>query len=157
TCRPDLDHELEATCLKALAKRGEERHASMAELAADLELYLRKKHVDDPASCGQEGESQPATTLLGGRYQGRTATVPEGAPRPGGVLRCPMDPSLQPLLARLDRLGEEFREIREGIHKAIRIASEDPEMALTRTRKVLELVIRDIYERRIKEPPATRP
>ena len=30
-------------------------------------------------------------------------------------------------------------------------------MALTRARKVLEYVIRDVYERRIKEPPGTRP
>ena len=30
-------------------------------------------------------------------------------------------------------------------------------MALTRARKVLELVIRDVYERRYQEPPGTRP
>ena len=30
-------------------------------------------------------------------------------------------------------------------------------MALTRARKVLEYVIRDVYERRINEPPGTRP
>ena len=30
-------------------------------------------------------------------------------------------------------------------------------MALTRARKVLELVVRDVYERRYNEPPGTRP
>lgn len=32
-----------------------------------------------------------------------------------------------------------------------------PEMALTRARKVLEHVVRDVYERRVEEPPGTRP
>ena len=68
-----------------------------------------------------------------------------------------MDPSLQPLIARLEHLSDQFRELREGVEKAIKIADDDPEMALTRARKVLEYVIRDVYERRIKEPPGTRP
>ena len=41
--------------------------------------------------------------------------------------------------------------------KAVRGADVDPEMALTRARKVLEYVVRDIYLRRVKEPPGTRP
>jgi hypothetical protein len=65
-----------------------------------------------------------------------------------------MDSTLQALL---DQLSDEFREVREGVHKAIDISSRDPEMALTRTRKVMELVIRELYERRISEPPGTRP
>ena len=68
-----------------------------------------------------------------------------------------MDPSLQPLIARLEHLSDQFRELRDGVEKAIKIADDDPEMALTRARKVLEYVIRDVYERRIKEPPGTRP
>ncbi len=39
--RPDLDPELEAICLKAMAKKVEDRHASMAELAAALAVQLR--------------------------------------------------------------------------------------------------------------------
>src|SRR5262249_44675745 len=50
-----------------------------------------------------------------------------------------------------------FREVREGVNKAIHIAKTDPEMALTRTRKVMELVVRELYQRRIVEPPGTRP
>jgi formylglycine-generating enzyme required for sulfatase activity len=68
-----------------------------------------------------------------------------------------MDPSLQPLLRRLEQLTEEFRELRDGVHMAIQVAKVDPEMALTRARKVLEYVVRDVYQRRIHEPPGTRP
>lgn len=68
-----------------------------------------------------------------------------------------MDPAVQTLLERLEHLSDQFRELRDGIRKAVNIASEDPEMALTRARKVLEYVVRDIYQRRINEPPGTRP
>src|SRR5580693_6448301 len=68
-----------------------------------------------------------------------------------------MDPSLQTLLRRLDQLSGQCRELRDGVQKAIRIADDDPEMALTRARKVLEYVIRDVFERRVKEPAGTRP
>src|SRR5579871_2980111 len=68
-----------------------------------------------------------------------------------------MDPALQVLLKRLEQLSDQFRELKEGVQRAIRIADEDPEMALTRSRKVLEYVIRDVYQRRINEAPGTRP
>ena len=69
----------------------------------------------------------------------------------------PMEPALQNLTDRLNQLSDQFRELRDGVQKAIRIADEDPEMALTRARKVLEYVVRDVFERRVKEPPGTRP
>jgi len=68
-----------------------------------------------------------------------------------------MDPALQPLLSRLEQLSEEFRELRDGVQKAVLVAELDPEVALTRARKVLEYVVRDVYQRRINEPPGTRP
>src|ERR1022692_2280767 len=68
-----------------------------------------------------------------------------------------MNLSFQDLLKRLDHLSDQFNDLRDGVQKAVRIADEDPEMALTRARKVLEYVIRDVYERRINEPPGTRP
>jgi predicted Ser/Thr protein kinase len=40
--RPDLDPRLEAICLKAMAKRDDERYATMSELAAALGVYLRR-------------------------------------------------------------------------------------------------------------------
>jgi formylglycine-generating enzyme required for sulfatase activity len=68
-----------------------------------------------------------------------------------------MEASLQELTGRLNQLSDQFRELRDGVQKAIRIADDDPEMALTRARKVLEYVVRDVFEHRIKEPPGTRP
>jgi hypothetical protein len=68
-----------------------------------------------------------------------------------------MNPALQPLLARLAQLSDEFSELREGVQKAILVAELDPEMALTRSRKVLELVVREVFERRINEAAGTRP
>ncbi len=68
-----------------------------------------------------------------------------------------MDSSFQDLLKRLDHLSDQFRELKEGVHKAADIAARDPEMALTRARKVLELVVREVYERRCNEPAGTRP
>ena len=54
-----------------------------------------------------------------------------------------MDPALRSLIDRLNRLSEQFEELREGVRKAIDGATVDPEMALIRSRKVLEYVIRD--------------
>ncbi len=68
-----------------------------------------------------------------------------------------MDESLQALLGRLQQITDEFRELRDGVQQVIKIADASPEMALTRARKVLEYVIRDVYQRRIDEPPGTRP
>jgi hypothetical protein len=68
-----------------------------------------------------------------------------------------MDPALQSLLNRMEGLSGQFDELRNGVHEAIKIADISPEMAVTRARKVLEYVVRDIYERRIEEPPGTRP
>jgi hypothetical protein len=68
-----------------------------------------------------------------------------------------MDTLLRNLIDHLNVLSDGFAELREGIRRAVLVADLDPEMALTRARKVLEFVIRDVYERRIKEPPGTRP
>jgi hypothetical protein len=72
-------------------------------------------------------------------------------------MKKPMDPALQALLKRLDHLSDQFRELKEGMRKAVWVADLDPEMALTRARKVLEYVVREVYERRVHEPPGTRP
>jgi hypothetical protein len=68
-----------------------------------------------------------------------------------------VDTSLDNLLARMSRLTEEFQELREGLRQAVAIAEQDPEMSLTRTRKVLEFVVRDTFERRLGQPAGTRP
>ena len=61
------------------------------------------------------------------------------------------------LLSRLDRLPPIPAEVREGLRKVAHLADVDPEMAATRARKLLGWVVRDVYERRVKEPPGTRP
>jgi eukaryotic-like serine/threonine-protein kinase len=68
-----------------------------------------------------------------------------------------MEPTLQGLIDRLNQLSDQFRELRDGVQQTILIADLAPEMALTRARKVLEYVVREVFERRIKEPPGTRP
>jgi hypothetical protein len=68
-----------------------------------------------------------------------------------------MDPSLQHLIDRLNQLSDQFEELRAGILRAVHIADEDPEMALIRSHKVLEYVVRDVFVRRVQEPPGTRP
>jgi hypothetical protein len=48
--RPDLDPGLEAICLKAMAKKIEERHASMSEFAQALAGYLRTPAGSGPGT-----------------------------------------------------------------------------------------------------------
>jgi serine/threonine protein kinase len=47
--RPDLDPQIEAICLKAMAKRPEDRYATMAEFAAALGDYLRGRDLSSPS------------------------------------------------------------------------------------------------------------
>jgi hypothetical protein len=68
-----------------------------------------------------------------------------------------MTVSLESLVNRLNEVPDDFAEIKDGVRKAVQVASLDPDMALTRVRKVLEHVVRDIYQRRCKEDPGTRP
>src|SRR5260370_19035307 len=66
------------------------------------------------------------------------------------------DQSFEWMLPHLRRISEEFAVIRQGIERAIQLAENDPEMALTRTRKVLEFVIREVCQRLCHENPGTR-
>ncbi len=68
-----------------------------------------------------------------------------------------MEPRFEDLLRRLEEVSSQVRELREGIRQSVTIADQDPEMSLTRARKVLEFVVREVYERRVEEPPGTRP
>jgi formylglycine-generating enzyme required for sulfatase activity len=52
--RPDLDSNLEAICLKAMAKEARDRYASMAELAKALSEHLRALLETPRASAGAE-------------------------------------------------------------------------------------------------------
>ncbi len=66
--RPDLDPDLEAICLKAMAKKVPDRHRSMAELAAELADYLR-------GSMTLPGQSGTQPTASGSRAKDETQSV----------------------------------------------------------------------------------
>jgi hypothetical protein len=68
-----------------------------------------------------------------------------------------MEPRFEDVLRRLEQLSAQVHELRDGIRQSVTIADQDPEMSLTRARKVLEYVVRGVYERRVGESPGTRP
>ncbi len=57
--RPDLDPALEAICLKAMAKKVEDRYASMAELAAALAAQLRAMRETPRPTPSTEPATEP--------------------------------------------------------------------------------------------------
>jgi hypothetical protein len=64
---------------------------------------------------------------------------------------------LREVHALLESICQGFTDLQEGVRQAITIADSDPEMSLTRVRKVLELITRDVYEKEIHSPPGTQP
>ena len=73
-----------------------------------------------------------------------------------------MDPSVRALVNRLDdrlgRLSSQMEELHESVRQVVAVAEADPEMALTKVRKVLESVLRRVWEHFIpNEPIGTRP
>ena len=68
-----------------------------------------------------------------------------------------METVLTDLLHRLDQFSNQFNDLRDGIRQAIKIADDDPEMSLTRARKVLEYIVRDVYENSLKQKAGTQP
>jgi hypothetical protein len=81
--RPDLDPELEAICLKAMAKKAADRYGSMAELAAALIDHLRGKVEPAP-------ETQIEVEVV--RVSPRAAAPPAEAPAPTAPERKPRRP-----------------------------------------------------------------
>ena len=75
------------------------------------------------------------------------ATVHSGTDFEGQVER---------LIRGLERLFADKNELGVRVHKASKLADDDPEIALVPSRKVLEVAIREMYERRIGEPAGTR-
>ncbi len=57
--RPGLDPALEAICCKAMAKKPENRYASMGDLAASLTVYLQASGVAARPRDGHAGGGQP--------------------------------------------------------------------------------------------------
>jgi formylglycine-generating enzyme required for sulfatase activity len=68
-----------------------------------------------------------------------------------------MEPHFQDLLRRLEQLSAQVEELRQSIRQSVDIAGTDPEMSLTRARKALEYIVRDVYQNAFAEPAGTRP
>lgn len=60
------------------------------------------------------------------------------------------------LIHSLKDLIKDQQELWDGLQRARDVAEKDPEWGLSRARKVLERVIREVYERRLGEPAGTR-
>jgi hypothetical protein len=68
-----------------------------------------------------------------------------------------MSAKFDELLTRLERLTCQVEEVRRGLRDTVVIAEMAPDMAVTKARKVLEYIVRDVYQRRLTEPAGTRP
>jgi formylglycine-generating enzyme required for sulfatase activity/serine/threonine protein kinase len=71
--RPDLDPQLEAICLKAMAKKADDRYASMAELAGALAELLRSMPKSSRPAPGAAPAPEPGSRS----GDDPAATVPE--------------------------------------------------------------------------------
>ena len=60
------------------------------------------------------------------------------------------------LIHSLKDLIKDQQELWDGLERAKKVADEEPEVSLNRARKVLERIVREVYERRIGEPSGTR-
>jgi hypothetical protein len=64
--------------------------------------------------------------------------------------------SVDRLIRGLEDLVRDKQELWDGLHRARDVAARDPESGLNCARKLLQRVVREVYERRIKEPAGTR-
>jgi serine/threonine protein kinase len=121
--RPDLDARVEAICLKAMAKRPEDRYASMAELAAALGDYLRGSDPparSDPPVTPEDSPSQAdaagSGTTPAAPAEGSLAAVPTLEAAPGTEPDFPIElcnPALGNEPATLERLWRQWTAIVE--------------------------------------------
>jgi tetratricopeptide (TPR) repeat protein/predicted Ser/Thr protein kinase len=88
--RPDLDPRLESACLKAMARKPEDRFASMTDFAAALDVYLadalpevspRAPTAGDDAPVPMEANSLPAGTLPPASVPGQPPAHARARPR----------------------------------------------------------------------------
>jgi hypothetical protein len=68
-----------------------------------------------------------------------------------------MIPSLRELLGRVDRLSGRLGRLGDDLRTAIVDAERDSVASAIRARRVLDHIIRDVFERHVNEPAGTRP
>jgi tetratricopeptide (TPR) repeat protein/serine/threonine protein kinase len=85
TYRPDLDPELEAICLKAMAKRPEDRYPSMEALASALDGYLARLAPARPPDSWPVKPAEPTPTPT---PTPSPAVLASTAPTPGQPRGC---------------------------------------------------------------------
>jgi hypothetical protein len=73
--RPDLDPQLEAICLKAMAKKVEDRYASMGQFAAVLGEYLQRVGQSAPAAKNWRAEQRPTSSSSLSKAHAKTVQV----------------------------------------------------------------------------------
>jgi hypothetical protein len=61
------------------------------------------------------------------------------------------------LSERINRIPDQFWDLRLEAEKAVKIGVEDPDAALVRARKVMDHIARDLYEHRFQGTAGTRP
>jgi eukaryotic-like serine/threonine-protein kinase len=61
------------------------------------------------------------------------------------------------LIRSVKELIKDQQELWDGLERAKDVAARDPESGVNCARKVLQRMLREVYERRIKEPAGTRP
>jgi hypothetical protein len=89
--RPDLDPRIEAICLKAMAKRPEDRFPTMSDLAAVLGDYIRGESLPARPSCTALAPGVPGASIAAAPQTGEPGTI-VASPEPGGLERCEPEP-----------------------------------------------------------------
>ncbi len=116
--RPELDPELEAICLKAMAKKIPDRHASMTELAAALQDYLRgKPPATEPAAAPRNASR---ATLVPGTRAADLVEAEAETLRPEKNVRAPDTMPVVAPIADSPPTSRTFRKTRRPRRKSRR-------------------------------------
>jgi serine/threonine protein kinase len=154
TFRSDLDSNLDAVCLKAIARRIEDRYSSMREMAAVLERWLTRSPKDPRAGRLRLSMREMAAVLE--RWLTRSPKDPRaGRPRP--FAPAPSDRDAAPPAT----LGRTLPEVSPSPERPI-VSDEDVQFTVYRPRTVrpgawYELLAFAHLSRRRADAPADEP
>jgi serine/threonine protein kinase len=104
--RPGLDRAFDTVCLKAMAKKAEERYSSMAEFAAALDGYLRRAAEDDSGDELRPTAQLPTAQRSGeasrkaAEQQTNDASVGGTPAKPSSSEKIPDELAIPPILPK---------------------------------------------------------